>query len=75
MKLTCRRRLMRGTKQDLVAELKTSNFCRGLLADIGRTALKTGHRPSWPLWVGFRVPSLTTRGLGSWLWRVRSERD
>jgi hypothetical protein len=32
-------------------------------------ALKTGHRPSWPLWVGFPVPSLTTGWIGG-LWRV-----
>ena len=36
-KLTCRRRLMRGTKRELVAELKTSPFYGRLLGDIGRT--------------------------------------
>jgi hypothetical protein len=38
-KLTCRRRLSRGTKQELVDELKGTPFYKGLLAEIGRVSI------------------------------------
>ena len=37
VKITCRRRLVRGTKKDLVADLKNSAFFGSLLQKIGRT--------------------------------------